>query len=125
MKLKSMLSATLAIALSSALFADDDAAKKSGKKPNKDRFARYDTNNDGKVSLEEFKAGVNKARKEDKKVTDERLEKMFKRLDKNSDSALSAEEMNVTPKGKGKGKGKGGKKKGTSNKDAADTATEG
>jgi Ca2+-binding EF-hand superfamily protein len=77
-------------------------------------FKKLDTNNDGKISKDEFlkiadkikaKAGDDKAAK----IT-QMLEKAFDKLDTNKDGYLSPDEFKAF-KGFGKGKGEGFKKK--------------
>ena len=65
--------------------ADEDKAEKA--------FKKMDANSDGKVTLEEVKAG-----KEGDKAA--KAEKAFTRLDKNSDGSLSLEEFKAAGKKK-------------------------
>lgn len=79
---------------------------------------RADTNGDGKVSLDEFKAMAEKA--PGGKLKD-RAEQMFKRLDANGDGFITEDEVKKASAafpGKGAGKGRFGKKKGEEKKPA-------
>jgi hypothetical protein len=93
------------------LLAGFQTVAKQGEAPeNKgERFAKRDTNGDGQLSLDEFKAGM-PADKAEKAAA------IFAKIDTNSDGALSKDELKAghdMRKGKGdKGKGKGGCDKG-------------
>ena len=83
----------LALVSSFAIAADEKPA--AGDKPKKtaeERYKALDTNNDGSVSLDEFKAGP--AGKRDAA----KAEEMFKKRDKDGDGKLSIDEF----KGPGK-----------------------
>ncbi len=103
--------ALLTVAFATPSFGADGEKKPA--KPKKDQFSKVDTNGDGKVSLDEFKAQAAKAKKEPK-PTDEQIEKRFKHMDKDSSGDLSKEEMAA---GHGKKEdGKGEKKPGKGEK---------
>jgi hypothetical protein len=68
------------------------AAKPAGEKPKRDPaevFKKLDTNNDGKISLEEFKAGP-AGQKDPAKA-----EEIFGKRDKDGDKSLSLEEFSA------------------------------
>ena len=80
-------------------------------RPNpEEAFKKLDTNNDGSVNLDEFKAGPMAQR------NPERAEEAFKRMDKNSDGKLSLEEFKTgrppRPGGGAEGGGGGGRRGG-------------
>src|SRR5262245_21117795 len=62
-------------------------------------FKRLDANNDGKVTKEEFKAGLAKlaenapALKDKPQALDKLVDKIFERLDANCDGSLTLEEL--------------------------------
>ena len=94
-----------------AMAAPGDKPKRPGKgggeggKPNpEEAFKKLDTNADGSVSLDEFKAGP-RGKKDPAKA-----EEIFKKIDKDSDGKVTLEEFKAQspPPGKG-GKGKGPK----------------
>lgn len=76
-----------------ALAADDAKPKKPGKGTEKPKanpaaaFKKMDTNSDGAVSLEEFKASPRGQKSPDK------ADKAFAKMDKDSDSKLTLEEF--------------------------------
>ena len=74
-----------------AMAADDAKPKKPGKggdRPSaEDAFKKLDTNSDGTLSLDEFKAGP-RGKKDPAKA-----EEAFKKLDKDSDGKLTLEEF--------------------------------
>ena len=94
------------LALATSLsFGEEAAEAKKGGDPAK-AFAKTDSNSDGSVSLEEFKASPRGVKMADK------AEGMFKKMDADSNGSLSADEFKAGPAkgGKGgKGGGKGGK----------------
>ncbi|MBT7981789.1 MAG: EF-hand domain-containing protein [Akkermansiaceae bacterium] len=111
--------------LTAPLFAADDEKKKPAKKPTKtaaERFAKFDKNSDGSLSLDELKA--NPYFKDKPEVA----AKNFKRRDKDGDGKLSKEEFAAKqqPKKKkgdaAKKKGDGAKKKGDGAKKKGDAA---
>lgn len=70
-------------------FDDDDDGKvtlQEFREGEQERFVEMDTNHDGKVTIEEFKAAPMPSR-------EARLQRMFKRLDTNNDGVLTAEEL--------------------------------
>jgi Ca2+-binding EF-hand superfamily protein len=56
-------------------------------------FKRIDTNGDGKISREEFKAFIEKSLKGKKSDKPELIDKLFDRLDTNGDGYLSLDEF--------------------------------
>jgi len=81
------------LALTMLAFSAPAALAAAPKKSAEERFAKMDTNNDKKLSEEEFigkKSGDMKTK----------AEKRFGKLDKNNDKSLSLEEFNVPPKKK-------------------------
>lgn len=97
------LSALAASFAATAVFADDE--KKPEPKKGADmaaRFTKLDGDSDGKLTLDELKAGMKKK--------PEMAEKMLKAKDKDKDGTLSKEEFTAKPAKKKDGAGK--KKKG-------------
>ncbi len=81
------------------LAADEKGEKKErGDFNPEEYFAKKDTNQDGKLSLEEFKAGAEGERLK-------RAEERFKKMDTNGDGAVTKEEFKA---GFGKGRSKKG-----------------
>ncbi len=96
---------TLLIAPSLAFAADDAKPKKPAKGTEKPKanpaaaFKKMDSNSDGVVTLEEFKASPRGQKSPDK------AEKAFSKLDKDSDTKLTLEEFKASaPKKPAKGK---------------------
>src|ERR1700722_10700893 len=79
------------------LLADDaPESKAKAKRGNPEAvFKRIDTNGDGKLSQEEFKAFIEKASKGKGKLREkpELIDKLFEHLDTNGDGYLSLEEF--------------------------------
>lgn len=95
-----ILTALLLLAGFQTMAKQGDAPENKG-----ERFAKRDTNGDGQLSLDEFKAGM----PEDKAA---KAGEIFAKIDTNSDGALSKDELKAghdMRKGK---KGPGGCKKG-------------
>ncbi len=112
--MKSLMSILLALGFGMSGFAADEKkdekkdeakpAEAAPEKPEKkgravdpaEAFKKMDSNGDGKLSLDEYKAVVGKK-------DPSRAEERFKKLDKNSDGALTQEEFAVpAPKKKDK-----------------------
>jgi hypothetical protein len=96
--MKTLITTLSALTLGAAFtFAEDKPPGGPGGKPGGDgerprrdpaeMFKRLDTNNDGSISLEEFKAGPMAQRNPD------RAEEAFKRMDKDADGKVTLEEM--------------------------------
>jgi len=92
--MKKLITILAAVAVSTSFALAADAEKKAEKKAAnpEENFKKLDTNNDGAVSLEEFKAGPAGKRDATK------AEAAFKRRDKDGDGKLTLEEF--TPAGK-------------------------
>jgi hypothetical protein len=83
------------LALATAGSAADppaDQPKKNQRGDPEAVFKRIDTNGDGKISKDEFKAFIEKASK-GKKLNAELIDKLFGRLDTDGDGYLSLEEF--------------------------------
>jgi Ca2+-binding EF-hand superfamily protein len=94
--MKKLIIAILALtALGGFTAMAEDAAKQGGDKPkhHKKAFEEVDTNKDGKISLDEFKAAI-------PKLDPAKAEEFFKKKDANGDGSLSADEYNAEPKHK-------------------------
>lgn len=89
--MKKLITILAALAVSVSFATAADAAKKEAKKAGagtaEERFKKLDTNGDGFISLEEFKAspGGQKA--------GEKADEIFKKKDKDGDGKLSPEEF--------------------------------
>ena len=99
-----ILTALLLLAGFQTMAKQGDAPENKG-----ERFAKRDTNGDGQISMDEFKAGMPAEKAE-------KAGEIFAKIDTNSDGALSKDELKAghdMRKGKAdKGKGKGGCDKG-------------
>jgi hypothetical protein len=92
-KLKLLAAAVVALC-AGGLLADTPAAKGKGQKANPELvFKRIDTNGDGKLSKEEFRAFIEKASKGKLADKPELIDKLFDRLDTNADGYLSLSEF--------------------------------
>ncbi|WP_194767110.1 EF-hand domain-containing protein [Tamlana sp. I1] len=97
MRITTLKLGTLAL----ALFAFTSVEAQEKKKPDPEKmFKRFDTNNDGAVTLEEFTSAKRK-----NEVPADKLEKNFKRMDADSDGSVTFEEFKAAQE-KGKGKKK-------------------
>ena len=88
--LSSVLSFAVEPAVDKPAVAAEQPAVPAGEKPKRDpakMIEKLDTNKDGAISLEEFKAGP-KGKKDPVKA-----EEFFKKLDKDGNGSVSAEEM--------------------------------
>ena len=86
--MKKLVTIMAALAVSISFATAADAEKKEGKNHHSEEmFKKLDTNSDGFLSLEEFKAGP--AGKKDAA----KVEEMFKKRDTNNDGKLSLEEF--------------------------------
>lgn len=95
--MKLLTSLLALVAFGGVAFGADE--KPAGDKPKRNpeaAFKKLDTNGDGKVSSDEFKAGPMGQRNPD------RAEKAFKNRDKDNDGSLSLEEMTAPGKKKDK-----------------------
>ncbi len=87
--MKSLLTiAALFCATASMVFAEDAASKERLEQ----LFKNFDTNKDGSISLDEYKAGMVG------NMAPERVASVFKEKDHNSDGKLSMEELLYAPK---------------------------
>ncbi|MFV9552023.1 EF-hand domain-containing protein [Algibacter sp. PT7-4] len=98
MKSTTLKLGTIAFAFFACSFSAQSQEKKA---PNIDkRFKKIDTNDDGKITLDEFKAVKRK-----NEVPTDQLENRFKRMDQDSDGFVTLEELK-TAMNKAKKKGK-------------------
>ncbi|WP_372753065.1 EF-hand domain-containing protein [Mariniflexile sp.] len=104
MKLTTLKLGVLALGLFA--FSQGNAQDKQKQQPDPEKmFAALDTNKDGAMSLEEFKA-----RKTKKEVAPEILEKRFAKMDADANGLVFLEEFKTAmAKSGGKGKGEGNK----------------
>lgn len=88
--------------LTLALVAFNSSKAQDLKRPNPEKaFSKIDANNDGLLTLEEFKS---KTRKRD--VSAEKLEKNFSRLDSDSNGSVSLEEFKAGAAKRAENRGK-------------------
>jgi hypothetical protein len=74
--------------------ADAPGGKANGQRGNPEAvFKKIDTNGDGKLSKDEFRAFIEKATNGTRKEKPELIDKLFERLDENGDGYLSLEEF--------------------------------
>ncbi len=91
--MKTLITAIAAFAFAGSLALAEDAKPKADK-PKRDpaqAFAKLDTNKDGKLTMDEFKASPMAKKNPD------RAETAFKRRDKDGDGSLTAEEFATRP----------------------------
>jgi Ca2+-binding EF-hand superfamily protein len=92
-RLLSALAVACTLLMAGGVRADDDGAKPKKKKLDPEMlFKKLDTNDDGSLSLEEFKK-FGEMGKGKLAEHPEVLEKMFKKLDADNDGKLSLEEF--------------------------------
>jgi len=98
-----LIAAILVGSMAMATAADDAAKKKDkpGKKGARKGIIAADKDNDKKITLEEFKTW---AAAKKKPIEGEKAAKIFARRDKNSDGALTKDELRRARAGKGKKK---------------------
>lgn len=99
---------TLGILVIASSFAfAQNAPKKERNRPNPEAmFKKLDSNGNGSLSLDEFKASPMG------KKNEERATKAFGKMDADSDGSVSLDEFKARGPSKGKGKGEKGKGKG-------------
>jgi len=96
--------ATLALAIFACSFTSEAQERKREMDFDK-MIARFDTDKNGSISLDEFKSAERK-----REVEPERLEKMFATLDGDSNGEVTLDELKANW-GKNREKGKGKKRK--------------
>lgn len=89
------------VALATSLSFGEDEAPKEKKAPAPEKaFKKLDADNNGSLSLDEYKASPMGTKAGDK------AEAKFKKLDANSDGSVSLDEFKAASGGKAKGEGK-------------------
>tara|TARA_R110002049_G_C9175812_1_gene562629 strand:+ start:8557 stop:8850 length:294 start_codon:yes stop_codon:yes gene_type:complete len=78
-------------------FSQVNAQEKKDKKGPEVAFAKLDTNKDGKISLDEFKARVVKAKEGDENKKPMDPAKVFAKKDANSDGFIDMDEFKTKP----------------------------
>jgi EF-hand domain pair len=92
------LAASVLLLSSGGSFADPPEVKATAKHGNPEAvFKRIDTNKDGKLSKEEFKAFIDKASNGKFADRPELIDRLFARLDTNGDGFLSLSEFKKLP----------------------------
>lgn len=114
--MKHCIQALSILAIATTCSFAQDAPKKRERPTPEAAFKKLDTNSDGSLSLEEFKASPMG------KKNPEKAEAAYKKMDADSKDGVSLEEFKAARTGKGKGEGKG--KKGGKGKKAADAPAE-
>jgi EF-hand domain pair len=88
-----LVAGLLAFSVNGSL-ADDAGEKGNGQRANPEAvFKRIDTNGDGKISKDEFRAFIEKAMKGKRRDNPELVDRLFDRLDANGDGYLSLDEF--------------------------------
>ncbi|MEI8242447.1 MAG: EF-hand domain-containing protein [bacterium] len=92
--------------------AKADQPKRQGQPPPEEMYKKIDTNGDGQISLDEFKASMAeraKSRPNAREIPVEMVEKRFKALDADSNGSVSLEEFKKgrmdRPRGEGAPRG--------------------
>lgn len=85
-----LVATLLAAGFAAPSFADKEG---KGKQDPEARFQKLDSNGDGKLTLDEFKAGMKNP---------DRAEKLFKKLDANGDGVVTLDEYKAGAPGKKK-----------------------
>lgn len=97
---RTCLMMSLLVAAPLALAASPPATATKADKPAADAFERMDTNGDGQLSRDEFRAGMRAIRRA--QVT-ETLRRRFQEADKNADGGLDSAEFAALPIARGTG----------------------